>query len=113
MKKLLFLGAAFMLLFAANSFAQSAIPNGAPNCGNANILNSIVQSEAAQGWDFAGSAYAVIDYATAPEAPYVGGFVTLSFVPNCEPNEICIQIVKIVNVDVIIQKSGNCTYKRQ
>ncbi len=76
------------------------------------MISGQINAQEGQGFKVQDIAVAVIDYLVQPEVPYVSGFVTVTYVPDCEPLEPCPKILKIQNFDkVIINNNGNCKYE--
>lgn len=80
-------------------------------CQNDNFVEAKIQAIEAQGWVEVDRAFAVIDYLVEPETPYAMGFLTVSFVPDCEAGEPCPKILRIENFDAIKQNNQVCLWK--
>lgn len=109
MKKIL-ITLSIAILGFVNVNAQSSLPKGC----NSNIVDGSIQANAAQEWDLAGTSYTAVNYFVAPEAPYLTGTLTVSYIPHCEPNELCIQIIRaeVFNI-TIVNDNGNCVVNKQ
>ncbi len=108
MKKIILTGViAFFAAITMN--AQTELPT---DC-NAGVLQGAVNQCEGQDWTLANVGIAVIDYLVMPEPPYASGFVTMSFVPDCDPGEPCPRIAKVVNYErIVINNNGACKYER-
>lgn len=107
MKKLIFSFAAMLLLTAAVSKAQNPIPN----CTNSNALEAKIDAIEAGGWVEQSRSYTPINYLIEPDAPYLAGYIDVTFSPDCAPLEPCPEILKLYRAEVYVQESGNCTIK--
>ena len=81
------------------------------SCQNDNFVEAKIDAIEAQGWIEVNRAFAVIDYLIEPETPYAMGFLSVSFVPDCDPGEPCPRIARAIQFDAIKQNDQVCLWK--
>lgn len=108
MKKLIYSLSVLCLFVGASVYGQ------APQCSNDNGLEGRIDAVEAQGWVEVHRDYQAINYLVPPEPPYVAGTLTVTFAPDCDPGEPCIQIVRFYQEDaVVLNDRGNCVWRRR
>ncbi|TNE55879.1 MAG: hypothetical protein EP338_01890 [Bacteroidetes bacterium] len=82
------------------------------SCQNDAFVEANISAVEAQGWVEVDRAFAVVDYLVEPETPYLIGFLSVSFAPDCDPGEPCPKILRIEQYEAYKQNDQICLWRK-